>query len=264
MRVQPLPIVPNPSLPRRHDRPATYAMPQGTLWAPRRDSEAGAAKVRLAHVDQGDLNDCFLAATMGALALKRPTLIAGMIRQRPGAVEVRLPSGTVTVDETLPLRKGTPLYTGSGTNRVLWPAYLEKAVAATRGRGYRTLDAGGEVRDAFQALTGVRPATTRQPQGDLLEDIARQLHDGHPVVVSTRRTRSDSVLGRALDRADLHGDHAYVATAVSNRGGERHLRLWNIWGVEHPHVLSEQDARTLLDEVVTDERRYDIVPVGRR
>jgi hypothetical protein len=123
-----------------------YGLPDGTLWARNRRSDAAAAKVRLAHVDQGYLNSCFLAAVMGALALRQPTRLERMVVDRRTHIEVRLPEGTVAVGKELPLERGRPIYAGSGGNAVLWPSYLEKAIASRHRDGYRWLDRGGDMR----------------------------------------------------------------------------------------------------------------------
>ncbi len=238
-------------------RTVEYAVPRGSLWAPRRVDESPAARVRLAHVDQGELSDCFLAAAMGAIALKRPEVISSMLAMRGDRVEVRLPDRTVSMGRELPMRNGRPVFAGSGGDGALWPAYLEAAIAGRRRGGYAGLDRGGEIARAFQWITGVRPLHSRRPQrGSVIREIGSDLRAGHPVVLGSRRSIGGSALRDAMDAVALVGNHSYVATSVSGRVGAEVLRLWNVWGVSHPRLLTEPQVERMFDEVVTDERWY--------
>lgn len=247
-----------PTLPSRIAMGGAYGVPDGTLWARHRTSDAASAKVRLAHVDQGYLNDCFLNAVMGALALQQPQQIERMVRDRGDHIEVALPGGTVNLGRELPLLKGRPIYAGTGRNRVLWSSYIEKAVASRMRDGYGQLDRGGDVREAFEWLLGRRPYQTTTPAGSVLGDIRDRLRAGEAVVVGTYRTPAGSRRGQEMASLGVHADHAYVATSVYSRGGTTFLRLWNIWGYEHPQVLTEDQVRRLVSEVVTDTSWYYI------
>lgn len=241
-----------PPLPRVV-RDVEWRRPDGTLWARDRSSDAAAAKVRLSHVDQGFLGDCYLVAAMGAMALQQPTRIERMVTMRPDSVEVNLPAGTVRVTRDLPLRDGRPLFAASGTNKVLWPAYIEKAVAATRRGGYGHLDHGGEVATAFRWLTGKAPRELPAPPSDnIVDDVAALLRDGRPVVVDAPLGRAGSSRRMLMDRLGLHGDHCYVVQAADVRRGAGTLRLWNPWGTDQPKVLTAEQARVILDRVTSD------------
>jgi hypothetical protein len=238
-------------------RGSRWETPQGTLWARDRVSDSAAAKVRLTHVDQGYLNDCFLAATIGALAVQRPWVLERMVTRHGDLIRVNLPGGPLLVDRELPVRDGRPMFAGSGTNRVLWPSYVEKAIATRMRGGYRALDQGGDVRQAFEWLTGSRPHTVRAPgDGGNLEFIRSKLRSGHAVVVGTPATRHGSRLWRAMRQYDLHDSHAYVVTAVAGASGALRLRLWNIWGIDHPKPIGEDAFTRLFDEVVADDAAY--------
>ncbi len=253
-----LSAVVSPDLPSRLAMGGSYAVPSGTLWARNRTSDAAAVKVRLAHVDQGFLNDCFLNAVMGALALQQPQRIERMVRDRGDHIDVSLPGRTVHLGRELPMVNGRPIFSGHGGNNVLWSSYIEKAVAATMRDGYGQLDRGGDVREAFEWLLGNRPRQTTTPGGSILGDIRDRLRAGEAVVVGTYRTPTTSRRGREMAELGVHADHAYVATSVYSRGGTTYLRLWNIWGYEHPKVLTEDQVRRLVSEVVSDASWYYI------
>lgn len=244
----------------------SYGMPSGTLWARHPFSNTPAARVRLAHVDQGYLNDCFLNAVMGAIALKQPERIERMLDYHDNHVDVRFPDGTIHIGRELPLLDGRPIYSGSGGNGVLWPAYLEKAVAARLRDGYKRLDRGGDVRQAFQWLTGTRPRKLAAPTDSIITDIRDRLGEGQAVVVGTYRTPSTSTRGREMAALGLYADHAYVAQTVFTKEGIPQLRLWNVWGNSHPMTLNEDQVRRLVSEVVTDRSWYfvpDALAMGR-
>lgn len=250
---------PEPPLPGR-DRFARFAVPEGTFWARNRASDAAAAKLRLSAVDQGYISDCFFEATMGALALKQPTKLHDLMTWHHDRIDVTLPGrAPFAMSRALPLSHGEIIYSARGGNAVLWPAYLEKAAAMVMPEGYRSLDNGGQVADAFELLTGHRPRTVAAPEpGSLVADIRARLRDGHPVVVATRHAGEKSRTGRAMAHAGLYEDHAYVVEASPTINGKPMLRLWNIWGFDHPRILSESQVERLCDEVVTDDARYDI------
>jgi hypothetical protein len=248
----------NPDLPPKGMEGVQWGVPRGTIWARDRISDAAASKVRLAHVDQGYLNDCFLTAAMGALAVQRPEVLERMVVRRGDLVEVRLPGRTVVVDRSLPMWKGTPLFAASLHNRVLWPAYVEKAIASTYRDGYAKLDRGGDTRDAFHLLTGVRPQWEHAPEpGTYLEDIRARHRSGEAVVIGARLANVGSRRWRAMRQFGIEPQHSYVVQSVGGPPGDRTLRLWNIWGYDHPKLISERAFADLFDQVVTDRATYE-------
>lgn len=254
-------VVPaHPQLPDADAKKTQFIVPKGTMWARDRSNDSAAAKVRLAHVDQGFLSDCFYQAAVGALAHQKPHVIEKMIARRPDGVEIRLPAGTVKVAHELPTQEGKLIYAAGGGNNVLWPAYLEKAIASQRPEGYKTLNHGGRVQDAFKWITGYRPKTEPQPAGSLLNDLQKRLDAGEAVTLGTRNARAGSRLYRAMRQFGIEPDHSYVAESVYSRDGEKKLRLWNIWGFDHPKVLTESQVNKVFDDVVTDKTRYWINP----
>ncbi len=248
--------VQEPRLPDGGVLRGAYGLPVGTLWAKNPFSNTPAAHVRLAHVDQGYLNDCFLNAVMGALALKQPERIERMLTYHADHVDVRFPDEVVHIGRELPMLDGRPMYSGSGGNGVLWPSYIEKAVASRLPEGYASLDRGGDVRQAFRWLTGARPHKLAPPTGSIVADIRARLGDGQAVVVGTYRTPSTSMRGREMSALGLYADHAYVAQSVFSKDGVPQLRLWNVWGNSHPMTLNEDQVRRLVSEVVTDRSWY--------
>lgn len=181
-------------------------------------------------VDQGDLADCFLVASMGEIALQHPNMIKHDIHANPNGtytVTLHNPDGTVahqTVTPDFPTRyAGSPYYAHlpdadqDGTGEI-WAAILEKAVAKNRG-GYDKLNHGGNAWRAMYTLTG-HWGKSNSPGSLSLDKISEMLADGDAVVAGTPKTSKSE---------KLDGWHNYMVVRANRAAGTVTMR--NPWGL---------------------------------
>lgn len=203
-------------------------------------------KVSLEHVDQGALGDCWNIAAMGAIAHRQPGALERLVREVGDDVVVDLPRGPVAVTKELPIRDGSPVFGGSKPDDpVFWPAYIEKAQAAIRPDGYRTME-GGQAWRAFDELLGTsaRPTTSTGSIGD---DLAEAHAKGEPLTIWTYdKPELTPEVARRMDDAGVHDNHVYVVTNVTGRGDDVRAELFNPWGRAHPtRAMDADDLRAL-------------------
>jgi len=235
-------LLANPRLPRGI-KPSTWGSPTGTLFGPV-DAATGRGKVLIDHVDQGQLGDCWFVAGEGAIADTTPKVFEDMLIEHPNGIMVRLPAGPTPISKDLPLRRdGTPLFAGSGPkDPVLWPAYVEKAVAARNSDGYRGLESGW-ARETFELLLGTKAPMIAKPAG-MMDDMAARLKNGQAVTLgSTNESVASAAQLAALERNGAHTNHMYVVRDVipAKEGQEAQAVLFNPWGGEHPKPMNESD-----------------------
>jgi Calpain family cysteine protease len=119
---------------------------------------------------QGSLGDCWVLASIAAIAKANPSLLEGLIqakgegkyavtlykREGENSKGALMPK-TVTVTNVVPVdpKHGSPVYVGVGGDEgEIWPMLLENAYVKIFGeRVYQNLD-GGDPIDALEALTG--------------------------------------------------------------------------------------------------------------
>ena len=133
----------------------------------------GAAGPQARDISQDGLGDCFLLATMAALAMRAPGKIRNAIQfneqRQTFSVRLYTPKGIprtvqVTQDELFEnvRRRGGSKIDNDGVISSAWPAVIETAYAKLNdadpsnglSQGYRALDRGGLPQDAFMAITG--------------------------------------------------------------------------------------------------------------
>lgn len=115
---------------------------------------------RATDVRQGELDDDWLLAALGAIADRTPEVIRrAVVDFDDGTYGVKLGRQFYRVDNDLPVRAGgDPLFAGLGRQGSLWAAVVEKAfVAHRRGTEYAAL-AGGHGDEAFAAFDPTPPS----------------------------------------------------------------------------------------------------------
>jgi hypothetical protein len=219
-----------------------------------------AAAIDMQDVKQGGLNDCFLLATLGALANSPEgrSLIQSAITENKNAAgavtsyTVRLHKPEwhwgglgkttfkdidVTVDATY-ITDHARVRDDHGTPEV-WPLVMEKAYAQYLG-GYGKLESGGVARDAMRVLTG-KPATqiglglfTSYRADRLQSDLAA----GKLITFATEE-------GIEVDAEDhyLISNHAYVVTGTEMVDGKLCVTLHNPWGHLDPSPVPVGDIK---------------------
>lgn len=178
-------------------------------------------QVDSADIQQGGLGDCFLLASLAALAQNKPEVLRDMIKQdRNGSPWVRFYGGNPLkqtlvgpVDELFPVYKpkiklGTEKVGGqsifaapSGAQGAMWPLIIEKSYTILFGSdSYAAVNEGGSAGDALAHLIGRRsrvilsgepfaPFTTEnsryEPGRVSFSQIARWISNHDPVLVAT-------------------------------------------------------------------------------
>ncbi|OAN39460.1 C2 family cysteine protease [Mycolicibacterium iranicum] len=192
-------------------------------------------------VNQDGIGDCYLVATMSAIANADPQWIKDRIGYDPqtGMFDVTLWDGhewrhiSVTqadIDANIAQHGAsgvdTPTPGVTNPNAPLWPAVLESAYAKMKAPG-KGLDAieNSVTPPALEALTGnngdwIFPATEwMTPSQNIDSRIADALAGNQPVMLST------SVLGGPLE-----GNHVYSIEGISGTGSDATVTLRNPWG----------------------------------
>lgn len=167
-------------------------------------------------IDQGSLGDCWLLASMGAMAQANPNAVRQtVVDLGDGTYAVRLGgSSYYRVDADLPTRiatSWTPVYGGLGVDNSLWAAVVEKAFAdyRTGANTYASLASG----PGTEGLRGVNGQSVDWKAYDeygsaqgLVNDIASKFDSGRAVVC---------VIGTVGGGAPLIGNHAYTVVGVN-------------------------------------------------
>jgi hypothetical protein len=210
--------------------------------------------IQASDVKQGRIADCFLAASLGAVASAQPDAIKRAIKDnKDGTYTVRFftidwngekRAFKETVDADLPwdAMNDAPAYAKS-TEQVagkqhmeLWPSILEKAYAQWKGT-YDDIGHGGSSGDVMEALTGVRSSQTSTTGADdndaLWEKMKRASAAKRPMTAGS----GDKDDAKYKDpKAGVYGWHAYTVLGVDEKPGkagekpERSVKLRNPWG----------------------------------
>jgi hypothetical protein len=206
-------------------------------------------------IEQGQVGDCYLVATFGALAKSDPNAIASMIIDNgDNTYTVRFFGGTgaasfVTVDCQLPTASwGGPVFAGVGTyspsstSNELWVALLEKAYVQwneTGGTGR------SDARNAYQAIAG-----------GWMNDVYSQTINRYGSFYMNWTDSQQSILVNAVlqnkvvtlgSRSSSPGNgvvanHAYILTGYNAQTGT--FSCYNPWGTNHPGPLTWSQLKT--------------------
>jgi hypothetical protein len=197
-------------------------------------------------VDQGQLSDCYLVASLGGLALRNPDLIRNAVRDNgDGTYTVTFyeegfwwwegyDKVEITVNAEVPMVDGKPLYMQPGEEGEMWPMLVEKAYAEWKG-GYDEIEQGGAA-DALEALTG-----QESDYDDDFDGLADAWARGDVVTLASA---DDKGHGPLYQDGTLNTNHEYFVTNVDRDKGTVTLR--------NPFGYDETDPITLTFEQVED------------
>jgi hypothetical protein len=207
---------------------------------------------RPSDVGQGYFGDCYLMASMQAIAKQHPEMIVDMIRpNEDGTFTVRLhaPGGWVLN------RKGKTIWRDPHSVRVTvspevpdfaarslegsWPAIVEKAYAEELGRyqaersgyagenGYQGIGHGGYAVDVLERLTGWKAEDFGSNEADSNFEWLQQQHDGGALIAAASLETPPAPFDR-----DFVAHHVYAVTNVYRApDGTQMISLFN------PHNL---------------------------
>lgn len=225
-------------------------------------------------VTQGSIGDCYLLASLAAIAQQNPEAIRRMIRANEDGTytvtlyqphsplafwEPRFEPVEVTVTPDFPVRNGAPVFAhpgdAAGGEQELWPMLIEKAYAQSHG-SYGAIE-GGLGYDAMQRLTGT-PSEWHLPQAVSFSDLADHFEAGHAITASSlpdlrlevgqlRLDIPDFTTGNPLYQGHtLHGSHEYYVSGIDRAAQTISLR--NPWGWHEPEITLtfEQFRRSFL------------------
>jgi glycosyltransferase involved in cell wall biosynthesis len=247
-------------------------------------------------VRQGQLNDCGVVATIGAVAGHRPDLIPGLIRALPdGGFEVRVhevsfpdasgvarPTGrtlVLRVEPEVPVLNQDPnrsAFLDQSRNGTAWASVLEKAfagidqtwgperAAASRGgAGYERLDGGSTALERAELLA--------QMTGEPAVVKAFDKTHGHEAAVAaelSRQLAADRPVlvgvpkptpGTKLPHG-LYGGHVYEVVSVA----DGNVQLRNPWGFAHPQSMTVREFLDVVRDHYTTLADTATLPAGGR
>ncbi|MEA2730465.1 MAG: hypothetical protein QOF70_4940 [Acetobacteraceae bacterium] len=197
-------------------------------------------------INQGQIGDCFLLASIGELALFHPTAITSMIHSNANDTETvtlytasngQLPSVNTSAfaPVNVSVTNSFPDYSvNNGVNqdvvgdlKEIWPQVLEKAVATLDG-GYSAIMDGGSPLVAMEELTG-QSATYMSPAALTLAELNSFVSAGDLIAMDTPSTSGLPF--------NLVSDHAYMLENVTMQSGAAVLQLGNPWGFDQPTAI---------------------------
>jgi hypothetical protein len=198
-------------------------------------------------VTQGQLGDCYLMASLAAVARANPQLIRDMIKDNgDGTYDVtfKVPgpfgepfSFTETVTAEFPANGASPLYagfgdTGPGAQPEIWVALIEKAYAESTSSGKYGDISGGVAARALEHITGNR-SKQRDVEDVDIDDIADAFYRGDAITIDTPSdgTAWSTVAKLTKPRyknQELVPEHSYYVTAVDRAA--KTVTIRNPWG----------------------------------
>jgi hypothetical protein len=202
-------------------------------------------------IHQGDIGDCFLMSSMGAIALTHPEILEDMIEVLPdGRYKVRFYDKKcvtifgpchyephyVIVDGEFEGKLSDPMDSTGGT-RESWTMILEKAYMQWQKENNLPIDLPSPA-VAMSAMTGKDCANYCMPQismGDLTEAFRR----GDAITAGSRwptdQTRPHEYFDESLpDNAQIAEGHVYFVTGVDPVNNT--VTVQNPWGPDCPPI----------------------------
>ncbi|MBI4951189.1 MAG: type VI secretion system tip protein VgrG [Myxococcales bacterium] len=192
-------------------------------------------------VSQGAIGDCYLMASMAAVAHAQPKLLERNITENPdGTVNIEFKDGTVKTDTEVPAQGSSPRYGTAMTSGETWPSLLEKGYAYQYGggEGYEGVGNGGWPAEAMSHITGGRSTTQYLSAADASNPdkraaLLKSLSEAgtKPTVACSRKPTLPADHPRYVPSGNTVGNHAYTVLGTKkNDKGEDVVLLRNPWG----------------------------------
>jgi hypothetical protein len=227
-------------------------------------------EVDMNDVDQNSLGNCYLMASLAAVAKQNPDLIKNMIKDNDDGtytVTFKYAGQEVPITVTADFPGGItgtnhagPGDTAAYGKKEIWPLIIEKAYGEFTGRGYNM--SGGFAADALTAITGAptsllhpfisgfAPGTAFDASFDSLK---RDLDSGKPIVfgVGPIKVNGEEVKGPQDGMFGLVGSHAYTLNKLyRDEQGQEWVELFNPWGNTHPQRIPFDQAKYIFSMYV--------------
>ena len=218
-------------------------------------------------INQDAIGDCYLLASMGALANADPQRIKNKINYNPATGEFdvtlwdgqqwrHIPVTQADIDANIAARGGSGVDTVNpgevNRNAALWPAVIESAYAKLKAPGHGLSDGIGKPTNtstALEALTGNRginldPTDEWFRALNIDQQITQALENHQPVTIST-----GAVPG------SLVGGHANVVEAIEGTGSDALVALRNPWGADNGQPVTTVRLGDLVGTGILDGLR---------
>lgn len=233
--------------------------------------------------DQGQIGNCFVVASLAAVAQNNPDVIRNAIEDNgDGTYTVtfyqreadtrfnRLNNWfdngfdpvKITVTAEFPvLADGTQPYIHENQEvldgkRELWPAIMEKAYAQFLSQSsnpidmYSTLNKGGNPADVLEAITGQR-SEINEPQTYSIHQLATMHNNQQAIIFGTPNPSDPSVNQPAFINKQLQPKHAYYVSHIDQQRNRVTLR--NPWSWDEPPVTVDYaDLEQVFNVVITN------------
>lgn len=189
------------------------AVVEGPLFAAPLHSKTELNPIAGNDPQQGYLGDCFLIASLIALANKQPDVIRNAIRESKRGDKTiytttlyiahnpnheRLEATTVVVDNQFAINQDNYLeFAARGDQKELWVLVLEKAIAKVMG-GYQTLDDGGLAQNILAMLTGKLPERDNLSGFNSTASLANYLKTNEAKLLTISTKNADADFQRAI------------------------------------------------------------------
>ena len=204
-----------------------------TTWKPVTDGKLVVDSISFDDVVQGSIGDCYLAASLSALAHANPDLIKNAIKDNgDNTYTVRLYENgrevKVTVDGDLATgATGNQRYAKSRTGNEMWVGLMEKAFAQWKG-GYEAIGNGGTAGSVISAVTGKSASwtTTASNLNAVYEQVKTGTANHKPMAAPTHGTTS----GVDYNGTGVYANHMYTVLGASEEAGQKYIQLRNPWG----------------------------------
>jgi hypothetical protein len=213
-------------------------------------------------VVQGQIGDCFFAASISTIAFHKKGTFEKIMVQKSEVDEQTGQDNTwyevtfkerdgwkngkptfkdvvVKVDGDLFVRSwGGPLYGADDGDRStakmeLWFSILEKAYAQWKGESYEAIGNGGVMSEVFQDILGVSTSSTSIYKGNETE-VWKQIKiavDNHrPIGAGTHGEDQEALYANS----GVYANHAYSVLGYEVKDGEKFVKLRNPWGESEP------------------------------
>lgn len=216
------------------------------------------ATISIDDLNQGQVGDCFLVASVGSMLIAHPGSIRNMIHANSDGTEtVTLYTGQnggvagyyatafqatdVVVTNSFPTGTINSAATQAmvGSQKEIWPQVVEKAIATLDG-GYNAISSGGSPLIALQELTG-HTADFIAPAAMSLQQLQSFIKAGDIIVMNT--LHADTL------PFGLYSDHSYSFEKLTGTGSSAMVQLYNPWGFYQPAPIPVTQLSKAFSEI---------------
>lgn len=221
-------------------------------------------------VDQGLVGNCYFAATVAAIAFKKPDIIKKIIKTIDNSINnlenqyqlyfyQLLDNGNkktigekkfITVDNKLYVAfDEKPIYGSSENSSEIWYSIFEKAYASFKNNSYEEIGKGGIPANTMMEILGTE-AKTIKLDSNLFKAMIEKEEDRKLLIWNYIKERfKDNIIVLASlgsgetknkENPNIFSGHAYSVHEIFERDNEHYLLLRNPWG---NHRIRNYDAK---------------------